>query len=321
MAEHEEIHDEDVIVVMTNEDGDELYYREEMMIPIGADRFAVLIALNASSEDELAHAEEGDEATIAKIVTDEDGEDIYTDPTDEEFEAVCRAYEALLEEEEVGQKKQCMDGKQVGECSDADLRRRAEQNHSEYSSINSVSYQEKQRRSSEDRIEKTRQEYKVDFDRDVEYIHSKIAGVTQNDRQRYVRKLINGQYLKVCRQRNNKYDKNAIALFDGDNQIGYIKKELAEKLAPILDSGKRINVQVDKVTALNVENHYCGVNILISYEKHKMKEWNKSKQHHSSNSDCYFDDYESSSWNDYVDDLYDGNYEQAEDDWNEKFYD
>ena len=99
MAEHEELHDEDVIVVMTNEDGDERYYREEMIIPIGEDRFAVLIALTASSEEELAHAEEGDEATIAKIVT-EDGEDIYTDPTDEEFDAVRRAYELIEDEEE-----------------------------------------------------------------------------------------------------------------------------------------------------------------------------------------------------------------------------
>lgn len=100
MAEHEELHDEDVIVVMTNEDGDECYYREEMIIPIGEDRFAVLIALTATSEEELENAEEGDEATIAKIVTDDDGEDIYTDPTDEEFDAVRRAYEEMLEEEE-----------------------------------------------------------------------------------------------------------------------------------------------------------------------------------------------------------------------------
>ena len=84
---------------MTNEDGDECYYREEMIIPIGEERFAVLIALTASSEEELESAEEGDEATIAKIVT-EDGEDIYTDPTDEEFDAVRRAYELLAEEEE-----------------------------------------------------------------------------------------------------------------------------------------------------------------------------------------------------------------------------
>ena len=99
MAEHEELHDDDVIVVMTNEDGDECYYREEMIIPIGEERFAVLIALTASSEEELESAEEGDEATIAKIVT-EYGEDIYTDPTDEEFDAVRRAYELLAEEEE-----------------------------------------------------------------------------------------------------------------------------------------------------------------------------------------------------------------------------
>ena len=96
MTEHEELHDEDVIVVMTNEDGDERYYREEMIIPIGDDRFAVLIALTASSEEDLENAEEGD----AKIVTDEDGEDIYTDPTDEEFDAVRQAYELLEDEDE-----------------------------------------------------------------------------------------------------------------------------------------------------------------------------------------------------------------------------
>ena len=100
MEEHEELHDEDVIGVMTNEDGDERYYREEMIIPIGEDRCAVLIALTATSEDDIESAEEGDEATIAKIVTDDDGEDIYTDPTDEEFDAVRRAYELLEEEEE-----------------------------------------------------------------------------------------------------------------------------------------------------------------------------------------------------------------------------
>ena len=45
MAEHEEIQDEDVIVVITNEEGEERYYREEMIIPIGDDRFAVLADL------------------------------------------------------------------------------------------------------------------------------------------------------------------------------------------------------------------------------------------------------------------------------------
>ena len=100
MADHEEIQDEDVIVVITNEEGEERYYREEMIIPIRDDRFAVLVALSASSEEELADAEEGDEATIAKIIVDEDGEDIYTDPTDEEFDEVRRAYELLEDDGE-----------------------------------------------------------------------------------------------------------------------------------------------------------------------------------------------------------------------------
>ena len=91
MSEHEELQDEDVIVVIANEEGEERYYREEMIIPLGEERFAVLIALDAASEEELENAAEGDEATIAKIITDEEGEDIYTDPSDEEFDAVRRA--------------------------------------------------------------------------------------------------------------------------------------------------------------------------------------------------------------------------------------
>ena len=53
MGEHEEVHDEDVIVVIMNEDGVETYYREEMIIPINNERFAVLVALSAASEEEL----------------------------------------------------------------------------------------------------------------------------------------------------------------------------------------------------------------------------------------------------------------------------
>lgn len=95
MGEHEEVHDEDVIVVIMNEDGAETYYREEMIIPINNERFAVLVALSADSEDELDGAEEEDEAIIAKILVDENGEDVYVDPSDEEFAAVLSVYERL----------------------------------------------------------------------------------------------------------------------------------------------------------------------------------------------------------------------------------
>ena len=49
-----------------------------------------------------AHGEEEEEdaAFFAKIVLDENGEETYVEPSDEEFEAVCRAYEELLKDEE-----------------------------------------------------------------------------------------------------------------------------------------------------------------------------------------------------------------------------
>ena len=100
MTEQEELHDEDVIVVISDEEGVEHYYREEMIVPLGAERFAVLVALHMDADGALEDSDDEDEATIAKIIVDESGEDIYTDPTDEEFEAVCRAHERLAEQEE-----------------------------------------------------------------------------------------------------------------------------------------------------------------------------------------------------------------------------
>ena len=97
MAKQEELHDEDVIVEFEGEDGEIRSYREEMMLTVGEDRFAVLVELTETAENEF---EEGEDATIAKIVTDEDGKDIYIAPTDEEFEAVCHAYEQMEDEEE-----------------------------------------------------------------------------------------------------------------------------------------------------------------------------------------------------------------------------
>lgn len=99
----EEFSDDDgIIVEMTDADGNSYYYVEEMIIPVGKDRFALLVELH----DEHEHGEgcacgcEEDDVTIAKIVVNEDGEEEYVEPTDEEFEAVQAAYEKLLDEDE-----------------------------------------------------------------------------------------------------------------------------------------------------------------------------------------------------------------------------
>ena len=104
MADKEKDMNEDgVVVVMTDDQGNEYYYEEEMIIPVGDQKYALLVGLH---NDEHEHGcgcgcEDGDEdVLIAKIVVDENGEEEYIEPTDEEFEAVQKAYNALVDEAE-----------------------------------------------------------------------------------------------------------------------------------------------------------------------------------------------------------------------------
>ena len=99
---------EDILVEMTDDEGNVYYYSEEMIIPVGEERFAILVEVHEGDEEHEHHChcgecgdecdcEEGD-VIIAKIVLNEDGEEEYIEPTDEEFEAVQAAYENLMYE-------------------------------------------------------------------------------------------------------------------------------------------------------------------------------------------------------------------------------
>ena len=99
--------DADVIVEMTDEEGNSYYYREEMIIPVGDDKFALLIGIHdEEEEEEHAHScgcgcgEHDEDVLIAKVVMGDDGEEEYVEPTDEEFDAVQRAYDVLMDDEE-----------------------------------------------------------------------------------------------------------------------------------------------------------------------------------------------------------------------------
>lgn len=98
--------EDEPVVVMTDEEGNEYYYREDMIVPVGDKRFAILVPIDVEeegSEDSCGCGCECGEETdvfIARIDVDENGEEIYVDPTDEEFEAVRQAYEELVFEDE-----------------------------------------------------------------------------------------------------------------------------------------------------------------------------------------------------------------------------
>ena len=84
---------EGTVVVITDEEGNEYNYVEEMVFDAGSDKYAILVSIDG---DEECECHEHD-VILAKIVKDENGEVEYIEPTDEEFEIAQQAYEELMD--------------------------------------------------------------------------------------------------------------------------------------------------------------------------------------------------------------------------------
>ena len=91
------IEDEGTVVEMVDDEGNVFLYTEEVILTVDNMRFAILVEL---LEDEPEDDEYEPEVIIAKIIPDENGEDIYVEPNDEEFVKVQAEYERLFDEEE-----------------------------------------------------------------------------------------------------------------------------------------------------------------------------------------------------------------------------
>lgn len=98
--------EENLIVEMTDAEGNVFLYEEEMIIPIDDKKFALLVALPFENDEHDSHAYgcdcgcEEDDVIIAKIVTNQNGEEEYVEPTDEEFEIVKQAYNDFFNAED-----------------------------------------------------------------------------------------------------------------------------------------------------------------------------------------------------------------------------
>lgn len=73
------------------------------------------------------------------------------------------------------------------------------------------------------------------------------------------------------REPNNKYDKNAVAVYIeggflfsyGKHQIGYLDSHAAEDIAPLLDSGDQVKATISSVTGGDYGKANVGVNLFI----------------------------------------------------------
>lgn len=95
--------------------------------------------------------------------------------------------------------------------------------------------------------------------------HTKVVGVTFDDRQNLVRSLAPGHPLLVEREPQNPYDSNAVAIRCEDGrQIGYLKRLVAAAIAPQMDRGAAYRAVVEGVTGGEDNSRSLGVNILVS---------------------------------------------------------
>ena len=93
-------------------------------------------------------------------------------------------------------------------------------------------------------------------------MHTKIVGVTFENRQNLLKKLKVDDKLQLIREPNNTYDKNAVAVYYGVNQLGYIGAQLAKYIAHRMDAGTRYQCTVSAVTGGTDGNKY-GANITL----------------------------------------------------------
>lgn len=98
------------------------------------------------------------------------------------------------------------------------------------------------------------------------------AGTTFKNRQKYIQYLVMQKKnfkIRLTREKNNKADPNAVkilAITDDKKivQIGYVPREIAATIAPIMDKGSYIYVNSSKIVG-GGKNYSYGMKLNIGW--------------------------------------------------------
>jgi single-stranded-DNA-specific exonuclease len=93
--------------------------------------------------------------------------------------------------------------------------------------------------------------------------NTKVVGVSFEGRQDLIAGLAPGSALELERQPQNEKDPNAIAVRYGALQIGYIRAQIAKRLAPNIDAGERYGARITDLTGGTGDRNW-GVNIRVT---------------------------------------------------------
>lgn len=116
----------------------------------------------------------------------------------------------------------------------------------------------------------------------------KVAGVSKENRWQLVDKLGENQTILAVREKDNAYDRNAIALYAGLNKIGFIPRDTTAKIAPKVDDGKRMAVKIKSISG--VGSTYPDVMVEINMESDYQKPKFQNRQENE------YDDYDDYDW-------------------------
>lgn len=95
---------------------------------------------------------------------------------------------------------------------------------------------------------------------------TKIMGVSFEGRQDLVAGLVPGHELELRRQPENPVDSNAVAVHYGTFHIGFLRKQIAKHLAPLIDGGVRYTARIEHVTGGRDGKNF-GVNIRVERDR------------------------------------------------------
>ncbi len=75
--------------------------------------------------------------------------------------------------------------------------------------------------------------------------NTKLVGVTFGDCQMNINKwgYVDIRYFNLEREPDNPHDPNAIGVWFLNDRLGYLQKTVAEKLAPVMDAGKKLTAK------------------------------------------------------------------------------
>ncbi len=97
---------------------------------------------------------------------------------------------------------------------------------------------------------------------DASGFNTKVVGVTFEGRQDTAGGVRVGQAVELRRDAANAYDPNAIGVWFGALQLGFLRKQIAARIAPNIDAGERYTAEITAVTGGGTRS--TGINLYVT---------------------------------------------------------